>query len=344
MPVASAQELRLRNGHAQELHIFQSLLLSSAGTQLAEAIIVEKMSKLSQTIAAALFLVTTPAAAANTVDAWVRTPGNYGTGNKEPAKTNLKTLAVDQLPQQQGQRSDAQYGNSGYYRGVALRDLIAQYNPPAQVDLLLLHFHNGMIVPLPFRDDKAMSRLEPLVALGIGAAAQGPFKAEFPPITARVEGYADIRKVEFGGNKLVVKERWHPDVPEAAQAEFSPWATIDSLTGIEFAESNAYYRQFIPTAEVRPGFEVFRQSCQYCHGVRKVGANFGWDYAQPIELHTYRSDPARLYYHIHYRVEYTHTYSQMPALKHVTEDQANLLWRWMKSVTTAPMTRYTPTH
>jgi mono/diheme cytochrome c family protein len=189
-----------------------------------------------------------------------------------------------------------------------------------------------------------MKRLDPFLALGTSATAQGPYKAEFPPISEQVEGYADIKKVVFSGNKLVVNDRWHPDLPAAAQENFTPWAMTDSLTGIEFAENSAYYRQFVPAVEARPGFEVFRQNCQYCHGVRKVGANFGWDYAQPIELHTYRSDPAKLYYHIHYRTEYKATWGRMPALKHVTEEQTSLLWNWMKSVSTAPITRYTPTH
>lgn len=285
-----------------------------------------------------------PADAASNVEVWVRTAGSYGADNVAPPKTAAKTIALDKLPQQQGQRNDPQYPNPAYYRGVPLREVIAQYAPPPQLDLLLLRFRNGMIVPLPFRDEKTMSRLDPLIALGISANPQGPFSAEFPPITSHAEGYADLRKVVFSDNKIVVKDRWHPDFPEAAQANFTPWALPDSLAGIEFAESAAYYRQFVPTAAVRPGFELFRSSCQYCHGVRKVGARFGWDYAQPIELHTYRSDAARLYYHIHYRVEYKATWSQMPALPHITEDQAGLIWQWMKSVSTTPITRYTPTH
>lgn len=285
-----------------------------------------------------------PAEAGNAVEVWVRTPGSYGSGNIEPPKTAAKTFALDKLPQRSAQRTDPQYGSTAHYRGVLLSEVIARYAPPAQVDLALLRFSNGMVVPLPFRDEQTMRRLEPLIAVGISPSPQGPFSATFPPINNQVEGYKDVRQVSFSGNKLVVKDRWHPDVPEAAQATFSPWTLTDSLSDIEFVDSVAYYRQFLPSAEVRPGFELFRSSCQYCHGVRGVGARFGWDYAQPIELHTYRSDPGRLYYHIRYRVEYKASWSQMPALKHITEDQAGYIWRWMKAVSTSPITPYTPTH
>jgi len=252
-------------------------------------------------------------------------------------------IDLDKLPQKQEQRMDAQYGSSAFYRGVPLQAIIAKYNPPSQADLVLLHFRNGMLVPLPFRDARAMSRLNPLLAVAMAPAAEGPFAERFPPINRRFEGFADIPQVMFSGNKLVVSERWHPDVPEAAREAFSPWGTTDSLYGLEFAESSAYYRQFYPGKDFGRGAELFRQSCQFCHGVRKVGASFGWDFAQPIELHTYRKNPERLYYHIRYRVEYRATLEQMPALKHITEEEAGHLWRWMRAVTTTPLPVYTPT-
>lgn len=283
--------------------------------------------------------------AANPIEVWVRAPGSYAQGGEGPipAKASLKTIDLDKLPQQQGQRADAQYGSSAFYRGVALRDVIRAYVPPNGVDVALLHFTNGMIVPIPFRENRVMERLDPLIATGRSTTAQGPFAAEFPPINKQLEGYADIRQVTFIGNKLVVAERYHPEVGESAKESFSPWATTGSLTGIEFAENSAYYRQFRPDPAVMQGYEVFRGSCQFCHGVRKVGARYGWDFAQPLELHTYRSNPMSLYLHIRYRVEYKMTWQQMPALKHISEEEAGHLWRWMRAVSTAPINRYTPT-
>lgn len=278
--------------------------------------------------------------AAPPIAAWVRTPGTYGQGPNDPGKQNEKSIDLDTLPQQQGSRNDAQYGSTAHYCGVSLRDLIERYVPPAHTDLVLLHFQNGVIVPLPFREPRTMSRLDPLIARGRSASAGAPCVAEFPPITRSVEGYVDVRQVTFAGNKLVVKEPWYPELSEQALANFTPWRFAGSLSGIEFVESNAYYRQFIPSAEVRPGFEVFRKNCQFCHGVHKVGASYGWDYATPLPLHSYRSNAQRLYMHVHYRVEYQATWQQMPALKHVTEADAGLLWQWMKAVSSAPMTRY----
>ena len=46
------------------------------------------------------------------------------------------------------------------------------YRPPATADLALLHFRNGMIVPLAFRDEKLMGRLDPFVALSISRKKQ----------------------------------------------------------------------------------------------------------------------------------------------------------------------------
>ncbi len=283
------------------------------------------------------------AVAGHPINVWLRGAGSYGQPGQEPPKLNPQTLDLDTLPQTEGQRSDVQYGSSAYYRGVALSDLIQKYGPPMGADLVLLHFHNGMIVPLPFREGRAMARLSPLIALLRKSKADAPYVADFPPVNKSVEGFADIRQVAFAGNKLVVGDRWHPDLKEGASANFSPWTTTGSLVGVEFVEGSAYYRQFVPTAELRPGFAVFQQTCQFCHGVRKVGASYGWDYATPLPLHTYRSDPSKLYLHIAFRVEYKQTWQMMPALKHVTEAEAGLLWQWMRAVSTAPLTRYTPT-
>lgn len=277
------------------------------------------------------------------VTLWTRAPGQYGQTGAEPAKLNPKTIDLDSLPQQEGQRSDVQYGSPAYYRGVALADLIQKYEPPLGADTVLLHFHNGMLVPLPFRESRSMTRLAPFIAVARKTRVDAPYVAEFPPINKSVEGYADIRQVSFAGNKLVVSDRNHPDLKEGGSENFTPFSTTGSLTGIEFVEGSAYDRQFVPSAEQRPGFAVYHQTCQFCHGVRKVGASYGWDYATPLPLHTYRSDASKLYLHIAFRVEYKQTWQMMPALRHVTEAEAGLLWQWMRAVSTAPLSRYTPT-
>lgn len=299
---------------------------------------------LSVVTAASTLGLTLPAEAAHPIQLWSRAPGVYGTKGQDPAKVDVQTVDLDRLPQKTEQRDDVQYGSSAYYRGVALGDILSRYVAPPSTDLALLHFHNGVIIPLPFRDMKTMNRVAALIALSRSTKAEGPFNPALPPVNKSVEGFADVRQVAFEGNKIVVRDGWHPELSEAALANFTPWRLTGSLTGIEFVDGTAYYRQFVPTAEVRPGFEIFRHNCQFCHGVQKVGASFGWDYAMPLPLHTYRSTEQKLYMHIAYRVEYKATWQQMPALKHVSQAEAGLLWQWMRAVASAPMTRYTPTH
>lgn len=281
------------------------------------------------------------AAPGTSVDLWVRRPGSYGVG-ADPGRDGARSIDLAAAQQQQVRHADAQYEGTFNYRGVPLRALIAQYAPPAKLDLALLRFKNGMIVPLPFRDERTMGRLDPFIALA-QRGDDGKYTSQFPPLRRHVEGeYADVKQASFVGNRLVVSDAWHPDVAPAAQGKFSPWRHVDSLAGIEFVSAQAYYRQFDPAPETRAGFELFKQTCQFCHGARKVGASFGWDYVQPIELYTHRKTEQRLYYHIRYRVESAQSGALMPALRHVSEDDAAKLWQWMKAVATRPMAPYAP--
>lgn len=303
---------------------------------------VSTKSKMVAAIAVGTALILSGASSwAAAVQVWVLGPGVYGNG-ADPAPLNLKTIELDALPQRQTQRLDVQYGAAYSYRGVPLRELITHYGPPDQADLVLLYFRSGMVVPLPFRDARVMARLNPLIALQMGTAPDEPLQPRFPPINKHIPDYPDIPLLLFSGNKLVVSERWHPDVPENGQADFSPWTMVDSLSGLGFAESRAYYRQFERAPAVHQGAELYRQSCQFCHGVRKVGASFGWDFSEPIELHTYRKDARLLYFHIHDRPETRISLEQMPVLKSVSEEQALALWRFMRSAATSEPVPYLP--
>ena len=133
--------------------------------------------------AALLFCGATSRAA--TVQAWVLGPGRYGSG-ADPAPINLKTIELDALPQRQAQRMDIQYGAAYSYRGVPLRELISHYGPPDQTDLLLLYFRSGMVVPLPFRDTRALERLNPLIALQMSTTADGALQPHFPWINRHI--------------------------------------------------------------------------------------------------------------------------------------------------------------
>lgn len=283
-----------------------------------------------------------PAAARSLIDLWERAPGNYGSG-ADPAPRDLRRVDPGALPQSEARQQDVQYGAVVHVRGVPLRALLAQHPAAATATTALLRFRNGMVVPLPLRDERWQARLNPFLALAAEPAEGGGLRAgAFPPVSYRGadSDYADVRPIRFAGNKLVVSDRAHPAVPERHAAQFSPWGYVDSLAGVEFVDGAAYDRQFEPSAAAAPGAALFRESCQFCHGVRKVGARFGWDFVEPIPIYTYRHSGAKLYYHIRYRA--TERGQQMPALRHIAEDEAGKLLPWLRAVATEPMPPYRP--
>lgn len=279
------------------------------------------------------------------VESWVRPPGD---GAAFEAATFPRTkVDLGSFARSEGRRFDSQYGKYLWFEGLPLAALIARLQPPPSVDLALLHFANGMVVPLPIKDRHALEQLDPFIALRMRSSPKAPYGAEFPPLVKRARDYADVRATQFSGNKLVVARLWHPALAEKVQADFSPWALADSLVAVEFVETAAYYKQFDvdDSAQTRAGLELFRGSCQFCHGARKVGAKFGWDFVEPTPLYTYRKGEKRLYYHIHFRrYDAVARGQSMPALKSMTEADAGNLWQWLKAIGTKPMPAYAPGH
>jgi mono/diheme cytochrome c family protein len=299
-------------------------------------------------LAAALALVSeaslaAPAApAAGTIEIWQRAPG-VGAGGG--ARVDVRVVELDKLPLLEVRRPDIQYGGIFGFRGVRLVTLLERYDAPASVDLVLLHFANGMQVPLAFRDSALVERLDPLVARQIRLSPGEPFvTGQFPPIDRARAGFVDVRPIQFGANKLVVGRSEHPAVPPTNQDLFSPWKHVDSLTGIELVSAKAYYAQLDvdPDPKVRAGFQLFQQSCQFCHGARKVGAAFGWDFVEPTPIYSYRGGK-NLFYHVKYKpLDAAAKGLLMPALSYMTEDDAAALSRWLRAVATKPMPSYAP--
>jgi mono/diheme cytochrome c family protein len=288
-----------------------------------------------------------PKANDSTIAVWVRGKDAPGTGRG--ARTQPQTVDLDTLPLETVEIYDAQYQQAKAYRGIFLRALLDRVAPAPGIDLAILHFANGMAIPLPFRDREVMSRLDPFVARGLRAEPNGPIvNGLFPRITkkeAKADGRADARPIAFSGNKVVVIERWHPAVPAKALGVFSPWTHADTLVGIELASAPAYYAQFdVPGGpDVRQGLEQFRQSCQFCHGARGVGAKHGWDFVEPTPMYSYRAKPRSLLFHVAYKPsDAPERGLMMPALRHMTEADAAVLWRWLKAVATEPMPAYSP--
>jgi mono/diheme cytochrome c family protein len=166
----------------------------------------------------------------------------------------------------------------------------------------------------------------------------------FPGISRPRNGFVDVRPIAFSGNKLVVREVSHPAVPAEAQTVLAPFMHVDSLTGIELVSSKAYYAQFDvdPDPAVHAGYQLFTQSCQFCHGARGVGAAFGWDFVEPVAIYTYRGERS-LFYHVKYKpLDASAKGLMMPALSHMSETDAATIWRWLRAVATRPMPAYAP--
>jgi mono/diheme cytochrome c family protein len=282
-------------------------------------------------------------AAISTIEVWVRGPGAQK-GDQSPRGRSM-TVSLDELSLVDRARFDVQYAQRRTYRGVALQAVLDRFGPDPQQDLAILHFANGMAVALPFRDRGTMSRLDPFVARGISGRGGAPSRLGVFPSIARKDARADARPIRFLGNKIVVGERWHPEVAARALSTFSPWTHTDTLVGIELVESVPYYRQFDvgDSEQAADGFRLYRQSCQFCHGARKVGAKMGWDFVEPAPIYDYRKQ-MNLYFHVAIKpLDAAERGLLMPAMRFMSEDDAAELWQWLKAVGTKPMRPYQPT-
>jgi hypothetical protein len=280
-------------------------------------------------------------AASSVIEVWARAGGPMQ-GDQAP-RGRSQRVDLDKLALAEGKRVDAQYGGPRLVRGIALASVIQGFAPDASLDLAILHFANGMAVPLPFRDAAAMKRLDAFIARGMEAQAGGPVRAGFFPDIRRKGKTEDPRPIVFSGNKVVVAELWHPAVAAAAQPAFSPWRHTDSLTDIELVSAAAYYRQFEVGGGdfVQRGQAVFQQSCQFCHGVRKVGAKYGWDFVEPTPIYSFHRPAKNLFLHVAYKpLDAAERGLMMPAMSFMSQDDAGLLWRWLKAVATNPTPPY----
>jgi mono/diheme cytochrome c family protein len=294
-------------------------------------------------VLAALALLATarPADAALAVGAeieiWVR--GDAKPDRDAPERVRSRRYRLDRLPLVEGERRDVQYGDARRYRGIGVRAVLDRYAPDRGMDLAILHFANGMAVPLPFRDTAAMQRLDPFIARAWRPSRDARLGAGvFPPLIHR-DASGDRRPIEFGGNKLVVAEPWHPDVPAGEHRTFSPWAHADTLTGIELVVARTYFAQFDAggDATVQRGLTLFRESCQFCHGARSVGARFGWDLVDSPVILGHRESAAHLYHNVALKPRNAGQLGlMMPALAFLAESDAAALREWLVALAGRP--------
>jgi len=291
---------------------------------------------LALTLAAGALLPAASARAADgrSIDVWIR----GASGRERQTKLDLDAALTE------GELTDAQYdGKRRKYRYVTVEDLLKKIAPPANVDVALLHFANGMVIPLAFRDAALMQRLRPAVARQI--ELDGKWTNVLPEVR-RGESESNIvdpRPIRFAGNKLVVAERAHPDLYPNTDAQFSPWLHASALHAIELAQQKAWLQQFDVAPEVRAGYEVWSHTCRFCHGVRKEGARFGWDFVDPLPISDVRKSDGSLHFHVRYRTPDSAARGlQMPALPFVTQKNAADVLAWVRALADHPLNPYTP--
>ncbi|MCC6811512.1 MAG: cytochrome c [Deltaproteobacteria bacterium] len=257
---------------------------------------------------------------------WVRASGDYS--REQPPR--LAEAQVPLEPVQRKRMKDLQYDRMGDYEGVPLEQILRSYEAPKEVDTALLHFSNEMLVPVPLRELEKLG-----VFVAVRTCSAEACTAEFAPVAKKDQPWADRRPIRFTSNKVVVVA--------AADKRFSPFRHTSTLTGIELVNGRAYDRQFevSEAPNVRAGLATFRERCQFCHGARGVGANFGWDYVKPIALYTYRS-PKSLAMHVRHRESDAHDKGlMMPAIADVDDAAAGALWELLEAFAKNPLKPYT---
>ncbi len=273
-----------------------------------------------------------------------------------------KELRLDDLPLSAMSHRDAQLDQSPRVRGIGLDALLALLPRDPALDLILLRFANGMVVPLPAGDKAALARLDPVVVRQIEAPGQ-PGQLLPPgtfPALPRPPDRADVRPRAFGGNRLLVAERWHPMVPVVPGAPFSPWDAVDTLVGVDRAASAPYFAAFEvqkPTPAQRRGARLFRESCQFCHSVEGHGGRFGWDFLDPDPIYSqgwmraFRDGQLplngasvgkdELSAHVRFHGG-TGGARLMPVLSQLTATDVSDLWDWIEGLARERRARATP--
>ena len=265
--------------------------------------------------------------------------GGRGAGASKPAPTVVPWAG---LKLEERTCADVQLGGERTFRGASLKALLlAAAQRTASEDTALLHFKNGMLVQVPL-DDATLGKLDLFVARAVKDGA-GSFVERFDNVIHERSPWMEQRAITFGTNKLVAKDTFHPALA-AGTTKFTPWAHVDTLTGIELVNGAALDKtlRVSDDARVSKGLGVFEQRCQYCHGVRGAGASFGWDFVKPIPVHTWR-DAESLLYHVKFRkLTGAEQGLLMPPQPDTTIDEVRALWEWLKAVSANELRPYAP--
>ena len=270
---------------------------------------------------------------------WVRAEGLHSDGRlvKPKFQTKLSTEGVKKTIKK---TTDVQYKKTIEISALTLKELIshAKRNIPAKhfssENLALLHFANNMIVPIPLDDSNATNGLWFAEKIKM----KNRWSSAFPDVSKPHDKLRDPRPIQFAANKIVSSNLAYPYAPKkinkTSKETFSPWQHVSSLTGIEFVNEAAYYLQFrsAKNLDQGAGLEVFQQRCQFCHGIRQVGAKFGWDYLDPLPIYELKH-PQHVFHKVtvplHDAMERG---LMMPRQKSVEKGEIYILWGWLKQL------------
>jgi hypothetical protein len=257
------------------------------------------------------------------IDLWTRGAGAFDRG-VVPDAVDAHRIPLELEPTVTATLYDVQLGSTRTYRGISLAAVLAQRDIKRDVDTAMLHFANGMIVPVPLDRGNTVFIAVAVQSLG------GGWERGFPEIAKRHAALPDPRPIAFGANKVVISE---------VDGTFSPWHHVDTLVGIELVSERAYVAQFEPLGS---GARAFLDRCQFCHAVSGVGATFGWDFVDPLPVYTYRT-PETLHAHVKYaNAEALERGYMMPAQRDVEREEIEALWFWLKDVTKDGLRAYRP--
>lgn len=266
---------------------------------------------------------------------WTRGRGQYenhavieklGEKAYDPAKNKARRAAI----------YDLQYGRKVQVAGAWLNDIISEYKPTLDSDMIILHFSNQLAIPVPLVDDGENSISKQVFLAFHIKDEDGKWSSDFPDIERINDQNIVVRRIRFTVNKIVVSSPEHPfteSIRASRARKFSPWRYANDLVGIEFVDQAAWERQFeVGNGRVAAGQDVFLQRCQYCHGVRSIGSPRGWDFDGPIKAHVKR-DAESLFYHVKFPKAFAAEYgTSMPTQPTFTENEANDLWLWMRTI------------
>ena len=266
------------------------------------------------------------------IDLWIRRPGTDGKVQKGNLSTiNIKGMKFDEL-----ETYDIQYDTVGKYKGLHLRDLVGAYKPlPPSIDMILLHTANGMVVPVAIQDMRKNREL----FLALSIQVDGGWREDFPMSRRPHPVIKDEKPIKFSGLKIVAGSQWR-----TTDNNFTPWRHLDSLVGIEFVESGAFFAEFRlqKPFDDFDGRSVYTTRCHFCHAVKGVGGTFGPDFLAAIRPDE-KGAAERIFAKVTTSVDEKTQLSQaMPKQVDLSRADARSVVQYAKGVKASNLTPYQP--